>query len=157
MIGEPHGGTRSRRSRTQQDLLRVDAPSINKETRLCAQLCVDSAAHPRTHLEEAKFKYPNDFSSMCPTHMRNPSIFSVTLICLCINIGGGGELRLEGSGGEVSGGLTPRLSSLFPSGVDFGKLSAAPTVNLPARCHAAILQGKQSVSLSTGHLRYFQR
>lgn len=64
--------------------------------------------------------------------------------------------RLGDDGGD-RGWLAPRLSFLFPSGVDFGKLSAAPSVNLPARRHAAILQGKQSVSLSTGHLRYFQR
>lgn len=65
-------------------------PSINEETRLHKHVhtLMQSNADPHTHTEKAKFKYPNDFSSMWPTHMHNLSIFSLTLICLCINIRG---------------------------------------------------------------------
>lgn len=105
---EPHGRTWSCRNHTQQDLLQLYMPSINKEARLHQRVhaLTRTNTHPRTHLEKAKFKYPNDFSSMCPTHMHNPSIFSLTLICLCINIRG--LLRLVGRG------LAPRLSSYSP-------------------------------------------
>lgn len=46
--GEPHGAARGWRSRTQQDLLRVDAASINKETRLRVAFFF-AWTPPRTH------------------------------------------------------------------------------------------------------------
>lgn len=79
--------------------------------------------------------------------MRSP-IFPLTLICLCSNIRGVGMC----GEGFVSSSLL-----LSPSGLDFGKLSAVLTLNLPTCRHTAVLQRKQSVSLSAGHLRYFQR
>lgn len=83
---EPPGRTWSSLTHTQQDLLQLCMPSINEET--CSHKHAHTLTHSHTHAEKAKFKYPNDFSSMCPTHMHNPSIFSLTLICLCINIRG---------------------------------------------------------------------
>lgn len=52
-------------------------------------------------------------------------------------------------------GASSLLLSL--SRLDFSKLSAALTLNLPTCRDTAVLQCKQSVSLSAGHLRYFQR
>lgn len=56
------------------------------------------------------------------------------------------------------GGVYLLISSPRPlrSGFSANCLPAL-TLNLPTCCHAAVLQRKQCVSLSAGHLRYFQR
>lgn len=58
---------------------------------------------------------------------------------------------------ECGEGFSSLSLLLSPLDLDFGKLSAALTPNLPTCRHTAILQSKQSVSLSAGHLGYFQR
>lgn len=64
---------------------------------------------------------------------------------------------ISGGVGACGEGFASSSLLQFPSGLDFGKMSAVLTVNLPTCRNAAILQRKQCVSLSTGHFRYFQR
>lgn len=85
---EPPGTTRSSLTHTPQDLLQLCILSITEETSMRIHSHKLMHTHAHTHTEKAKFKYPNDFSSVYSTHMHNPSIFSLTLICLCINIKG---------------------------------------------------------------------
>lgn len=131
---EPTGRTWSSLTHIQQDLLKLCMPSINEQTRSHNHVhtLMQSNADPHTHTEKAKFKYPNDCSSMWRTHMHNLSIFSLTLICLCINIRGCWD---------VWGGVSLLISPTIPlrSGLRQTVCCVdSELTHMPQRCHPPV-------------------
>lgn len=135
---QSHGNTSTCLTCIQQDLLQLYTLRRNEKARECNRM--------RAHTHRT-FKKPMISHQRTHMHAQFFLIFPLTLICLCSNIS-----RLEC--GEGFSSLSLLLS---PSGLDCGWLSAALTLNLPTCRHTAVLQSKQSVSLSAGHLGYFQR